>query len=207
MEKMGLELGADNQSGYDSENHEKEELRRWVAEARQRIITFLRSRGVVDSDAEDLAQDTMILAIKGIEKAVFTSREKFDSWIIKIAQNTMYNYFQGSKKRSDVMSQLDDTNESNFLDVDIHQNEHEMDPVDLLVRKESILELRSFLDALPKDKPEYRTVMEYLIQGESPEQIAQKMNVEKSKVYGIIAYARRIMSNKRDFMIGKKMKE
>lgn len=73
----------------------------------RKILNYLYRMTRSRSEAEDLAQDTFILAYRNI-KALKDPR-KFQSWLFRIAQNNVYQKYRGKKPRLESIDQEEST--------------------------------------------------------------------------------------------------
>jgi RNA polymerase sigma-70 factor, ECF subfamily len=71
----------------------------------KKILNYLYRMTGSREEAEDLAQDTFILAFKNI--GALKDAEKFQSWLFRIAQNNVYQRFRGYQPRMESIDQED----------------------------------------------------------------------------------------------------
>ena len=137
--------------------------------------------GIVDSyeSAEDVVQDTFLLAFKALPK--LRDVNSFASWIYAIARNRAIRYQQRADRRIPI-SMFD---MFILLESRMFENEQEDDPASVLEEEESCREIRDALDELPE---EYQIILRLRYWSEMPLQhiadfLAIPLSVVKWRIY------------------------
>lgn len=171
-----------------------EALQELYSQYAQKILNYLYRMTGSREEAEDLAQDTFILAFKNI--AALKDPEKFQSWLFRIAQNNVYQRFRGYQPRLESIDQ-DDAMELSELQ---KRAAPERDP------EQSVLssELESHIEKVISELPEkYRTVFVLsAVQKLSYQEISEIVDRSLASVKSDIHRARVEVRNKIKLYLG-----
>ncbi|MCL2159601.1 MAG: sigma-70 family RNA polymerase sigma factor [Oscillospiraceae bacterium] len=134
--------------------------------------------------AQDISQECFLRAYKML--ASYRTEGAFSTWIYRICQNLIYDYYRKSKKIQTVsLSNFDEYGESP------HEKELEDlegDPSEKLVRSEKIQKVRELIDSLPDDLREIIILRD--LNDISYAQISEMLGIEEGTVKSRLHRAR-----------------
>ncbi|MED5330112.1 MAG: sigma-70 family RNA polymerase sigma factor [Planctomycetota bacterium] len=149
---------------------------------RDRIVTVVRRVAGNEADAEDLAQETFIKAIRGIGK--FAGKSALFTWLYRIAVNTARDHLDSRRRRPAVS--LDALGEEGGHPFDVAGPT--LPPLAELEREELRQRVRKAVDRLPEP---FRTTLALReMEGHSYEEIASILEVSMGTVESRIFRAR-----------------
>jgi RNA polymerase sigma-70 factor, ECF subfamily len=103
-----------------------------------------------DADVEDVMQDTLINALKGLRS--FNHKSKFSTWLTSIAVNNALLLLRRRRNKIDI-SLDSDSEEGDGKHPQLA--DHRIDPEQALIREQSIGIVRSAIHSLPSSLREY----------------------------------------------------
>ncbi len=128
--------------------------------------------------AEDLMQDSFIIAFKNIDQ--FNSKVMFGAWIKKIAMNTSINYLRKNELIAQKMEDYSILSENN-------EEENEV---------ETQYEIEEVLKAMDKLATNYRIIFSlYMIEGYDHEEIAEILSINSSTSRSQLSRAKNRIKN------------
>ncbi|TSC84909.1 MAG: RNA polymerase sigma subunit [Parcubacteria group bacterium Gr01-1014_13] len=141
---------------------------------RDTILRYLNSLkiGFSYEDAEDIVQQTMLNAAKGIEAGRFRGDSKLTTWLYVIIKNQALNFLRRAKKTipSDKMIGISEV--PTLKDTQPNSEER-------YITAEEAKNLRSSFDVLA---PKQKEVMELLAEGLTNKEIAQQLGIHVGTV-------------------------
>jgi RNA polymerase sigma-70 factor, ECF subfamily len=144
-----------------------------IAIYKNKLFSYLYRLSRNREEAEDLFQETLIKAWKGIK--YLNNHDKFSSWLFTIAHNLAMDFL--SKKQNTVIQSL--TNYKDLVSADNQYND--------LIRNEKILEIQKIMETFPLKQKE---VFLLRIFGEKKfKEIAEIMNEPLNTVLSHMHYA------------------
>lgn len=140
---------------------ERDEFRHLIDRYKQRIFAMLLRQVGDRQCAEDLTQETFVLAYKNLRRFRFES--SFSTWLIRIALNEMSSYFNSKKFKQDRRTES--------YDPELHEQsqaaEQNHEPL-----------MRAFRDALAALSPKLRDVLTLCaLEGMSYEDASRTLNL------------------------------
>ena len=78
----------------------------------ERLRRIAWRRGVADQDLEDVVQDVMVAAIRGIQDGTFQERSQLGTWLTGILKNKIADYWRKAEERGSRTVALSGTIES-----------------------------------------------------------------------------------------------
>lgn len=79
---------------------------------KNKLYGYLWRFSVTEDEADDMFQETMIKAWKGIRK--YNEQKKFASWLFTIAHNVAMDYLR-SKNKNTILVPIDEINDQSYL--------------------------------------------------------------------------------------------
>ena len=138
------------------------------------IYYVLRELNVYSADIDDLAQEVLILLMKGLS-SYDASKGKFRAWFRRLITNAAISHIRKVQTRG------------KYTNLQGEEMKNEVNPADIeiLIEKEWNKYLTKLaLDELKKSfKGKAMDVLEMDLQGASTEQIAQELELEVSSIY------------------------
>lgn len=122
------------------------------------------------ADAEDIMQDTLLKAYRGVD--CFNGHSKFSTWLTRIAINSALMHFRSRKNRIEVSLDWEaDEGEGQTFQV----ADSKVDPEESLMRDQAVSVIRNAVHALPISLRQYasRRYLEEL----SHEQVASSLGI------------------------------
>jgi len=119
---------------------------------RQLLVFFLRQLGD-EEGARDLVMETFLRIYKAASR--YEPKAKFSTYIYQIARNLFIN--ESKKRRFRRTESLDDLNEETGLEI----ADEDLDPEQMLQRKEQQLLVQKALQQLPEDQRTILILVEY----------------------------------------------
>lgn len=151
------------------------------------LLNFLIRLGCPRSDAEDLVQESIIKAGKGLKRS-YRHRNSFRSWLFCIARNTYKDFMKKASFRRefpvdiDVMKELDHSSEA--------------DPVETVLQRDRAEKVRRMIQSLPEAQ-RICIILQYY-QGFSIKEIAAviecPVGTVTSRIHNGLKRLRKIMS-------------
>jgi len=148
-----------------------------------RLRAYIRSLGVRAESVDDVAQDSLIVALKKLDG--FDRTGDFGAWVRQIAKRLVANERRKELRRSRLLSE-------HVTDLLIEMDEAEASPVARGERKEELAALRECLAELPGRGRELLT-LRYL-EGISPGGIAAQFGLPSNRVRQTLLRLRRILA-------------
>ncbi len=145
--------------------------------------------------AEDIFQETIIKVIKSVRDEKYYEDGKFMSWITRIAHNLIIDHFRKEKKMKMISTDNDEMPLINLISLTDQSADEK------IVSKQSLKEIRNFIDQLPHEQREVVIMRIYL--NMSFKEIAEQTGVSLNTALGRMRYA---LINIRKLMFDKKMK-
>ena len=142
------------------------------------IYNTVRSMGLSHHDSEDLRQQVMLKAWKGIEKVEYDpAKHKFRSWMSTITKNTVRNFFAKKSTRKQ--------NQENNLDTTFGPELLSDSEIDSITEREWRIYISKLaLEAISKRFSEKTvSVFEAFLEGKSGEEVAIQCDLNINTVY------------------------
>jgi RNA polymerase sigma-70 factor (ECF subfamily) len=177
-----FELSGPSEEEWSPEGHHEELFRELFDLHFQPVCNFFGRKGLSFEDALDLAQETFLLAYRGMES--FRGESSAKTWLFTIARRVWIDFLRrrGADKRDGVHVPVEHAEDAapQALVSRARPAEDEPEPLELMLRKERMEELRAALAELP---PKMRQcVMLRLFQGLKYREIAVVMRISGQTV-------------------------
>lgn len=175
-------MSGPSEEEWSPEGHREELFRKLFDLHFQPVCNFFGRKGLSFDDALDLAQETFLLAYRGMES--FRGDSSAKTWLFTIARRVWIDFLRrrGAGKRDGVHVPVEHAEDSApaVLSSRARSAEDEPEPLELMLRKERMEELRAALAELP---PKMRQcVMLRLSQGLKYREIAAVMRISGQTV-------------------------
>ena len=155
-------------------NGDGEAFRRLMATYNAKLLGYLLKFSDCNDTAEEMFQETMIKAWKGIRK--YNDQKKFSSWLFTIAHNVAMDSLRYRKNKKAILNLDEVTNQST------HQS-----PDDEVVLKETVIRINNSVQKLSDKQKQVFTLRQH---GElSFKEIAKIMNEPLNTVLSHMRYA------------------
>ena len=115
-----------------------------VQSEQARLRSFIRALGVRAEAVDDLAQETLIIALKKLDE--FDRGSDFGVWVRQIARRLIANERRKEARRSQILSDC-------VTDLLLEINHEPMSPSERQEHDEELAALRECMAALPKSAP------------------------------------------------------
>lgn len=133
--------------------------------------------------ANDLFQEVFLKAIVKLQSGNYCPSGKFNAWLIRIAHNTIMDWYRRQKTHIVLETAVDDLAIAQMSDKDLMETSRE----DLLANSQVLCDVRSLVDFLPDNQREV-VVMRYY-QNYSFKEIAEQTGVSINTSLGRMRYA------------------
>lgn len=134
-------------------------------------------------EAEDLLQETMMAAVRSLNR--FRGNSRLATWLFAIAQHKVQDYYRGKQRY-----------EQHILDVDSDDVDPPQTLTESRVEEERLVAVDELRQALQQLPPHYRTVLigKY-IEGFSVNELAEIMSRSQKSVESLLTRARAALRN------------
>lgn len=147
------------------------------------LFTYIKMSIGISSVAEDIFQDTLVKVLDKLRQGQYSARDKFKSWLFRIAHNLIMDHFRREKVRN-VIS-ISENEECKKIVEQLPSDALNIEEL-IVVRNEKD-EVRKWVSHLPKEQRDV-VVMRYLYDM-SFKEIATQTNVSISTALGRMRYA------------------
>ena len=144
----------------------------------------IRSIACNPADVEDVMQDTVIAAFKGLH--TFNERSKFSTWLTRIAINNALMLLRRRKTRREISIDADIQEIHNAIPRIV---DNTIGPEQSLIREQSIKIVRKAVGALPRTLREY--VVLHCLQELTPREVASFLGISLAAGKARLFHARR----------------
>ncbi|MBN1991926.1 MAG: sigma-70 family RNA polymerase sigma factor [Anaerolineae bacterium] len=156
----------------------KEAFQALVALHQATVLGFLYRLGNEVDTAQDLAQETFIKAWLGLEK--YRHRQKFKSWLLKIAHNTTVDFWRGQRPTVEL-----DAARTEDARIDLEGQ---------VSRKQQAELVKQAVQSLPEQSRAALILREY--HHHSYQEIAQILDIPVGTVMSRLNYARSVLKKR-----------
>lgn len=158
-----------------SQRGNKEAFQVLVTEYQAAVLGFLYRLGNDADTAQDLAQETFLKAWLAIEK--YGHRQKFKSWLLKIAYNTTIDFWRRQRPDTDLQQ--------------VSLRDEKVDPEEQVSRSQQVDMVQQAIQSLPEQSRAALILREY--HQYSYQEIAQTLDIPVGTVMSRLNYARSIL--------------
>ena len=150
-------------------------------------VSKMRSR----ENAQDIVQECFLRAYKMLRS--YRTDSAFSTWIYKICQNLIFDFFRKNKKMKTVSLSVPDDGygDNDLMEKDIA--DYESEPSEQIIREEKIQKIREIINLLPEDLREMIVLRD--LQNLSYAQISDMLDIEIGTVKSRINRAREKLKN------------
>jgi len=171
-------------------NNKKELFEKLFNASRSQLYNVAYKVTFDHSDAEDVLQDAYIKAWNKFES--YDEGRKFTNWMTTIVTNTGIDYKRKVNRKTANHMKVN-SEDSEGASIDIRDTNLSSNPLQNILKNEVMADVMSIIDNLPND---YRSVMRYLAQGLSYDEISTKTKLPISSVRTKVHKAKKIMSER-----------
>lgn len=133
--------------------------------------------------ANDLFQEVFLKAIMKLQSGKYSPSGKFNAWLIRIAHNTIMDWYRRQKTHITMDTAVDDIAIAQMSDSDLIETSRE----DLLANNQVLCDVKNLIDYLPENQREVVKLRYY--QNLSFKEIAQMTGVSINTSLGRMRYA------------------
>lgn len=133
--------------------------------------------------ANDLFQEVFLKAIMKLQSGKYSPSGKFNAWLIRIAHNTIMDWYRRQKTHITMDTAVDDIAIAQMSDNDLIETSRE----DLLANNQVLCDVKNLIDYLPENQREVVKLRYY--QNLSFKEIAQMTGVSINTSLGRMRYA------------------
>jgi RNA polymerase sigma-70 factor (ECF subfamily) len=161
-----------------SQQGNKDAFQVLVTEYQAAVLGFLYRLGNDADTAQDLAQDTFLKAWLAIEK--YGHRQKFKSWLLKIAYNTTIDFWRRQRLNTDIQK--------------VNLRDEKVDLEEQLSRAQQVDMVQQAIQSLPEQSRAALILREY--HQYSYQEIAHTLDIPVGTVMSRLNYARSILKKR-----------
>jgi len=144
-------------------------------------VSKMRSK----DDAQDIVQECFLRAYKMLRS--YRTDSAFSTWIYRICQNLIYDFYRKNKHAQKVsLSVSDDNGDFDLIEKEIADSTHE--PSEIVIREEKVAKIRELIESLPDDLRDAVILRD--INGYSYIKIAEMLDIEIGTVKSRLNRAR-----------------
>ncbi len=143
------------------------------------IIFIVRNEEV----ANDIFQETFLKAITKIQEGSYVTSGKFNAWLIRIAHNTIMDWYRRQRTKNVVSTAVEDITIAQMSDRELMDASKE----ELMSNKQVLDDVRGLMEYLPE--PQREVVMMRFYQDYSFKEIAEITGVSINTSLGRMRYA------------------
>jgi RNA polymerase sigma-70 factor (ECF subfamily) len=140
-------------------------------------------------NAQDISQECFLRAYKML--AGYRTDSAFSTWIYRICQNLIFDFYRKEKKIKTVSLSATDSYGEEAPDLDLP--DYESDPAEQLTRTEKIQKIREIINSLPDDLREI--IVQRDLNNLSYAQISEMLSLEIGTVKSRLNRAREKLKN------------
>ena len=142
-------------------------------------------------NAQDISQECFLRAYKMLRS--YRTDSAFSTWIYKICQNLIFDFFRKNKKMKTVSLSFSDDGigDDEIKEKDIA--DYDSEPSEQIIREEKIQKIREIINSLPEDLKEIIVLRD--LQNLSYTQISEMLGVEIGTVKSRLNRAREKLKN------------
>ncbi len=130
---------------------------------RAKMLAFVRARLSDSAAAEDILQDSLIKAMRGLER--LEDPDKLEAWFYQIVRNAIVDHVRSRNKEAKYVDEF-------TRDLDLHDTPEERAAL-----------CQCFKELIPELKDEYRVMIETMELGEGDaEQLADELNITRNNL-------------------------
>lgn len=133
--------------------------------------------------ANDIFQETFLKAITKIQEGSYVTSGKFNAWLIRIAHNTIMDWYRRQKTKNIVNTAVEDIIIAQMSDRELMDVSKE----DMMANKQVLNDVRNLMEYLPE--PQREVVMMRFYQNYSFKEIAEITGVSINTSLGRMRYA------------------
>ena len=172
-EELALEYVNGNNRAFD------ELLARTQTGLYSYIIFIVHNKEIAD----DIFQETFLKAIQKLQMHSYSPTGKFNAWMIRIAHNTIMDWYRRQKAKHMIDTDGDDLRIAQMSDKQLMETSRE----DLLANAQVMSDVRTLIDFLPEAQREIVKMRYY--QNLSSKDIAEQTGVSINTSLGRMRYA------------------
>jgi len=145
-------------------------------------------------NAQDISQECFLRAYKMLRS--YRTDSAFSTWIYRICQNLIFDFYRKNKKIKTVSLSVSDLNDGESKEKEIVDTNSGSEPSEHVIRTEKIEKIREIINSLPEDLREIVILRD--LNNISYEQISEMLDIELGTVKSRLNRAREKI---KDFII------